>query len=174
MDETSQCSEFGEAFWRLIFDAYDQVERCSNEQAIFAFATLAAFSFAAFVVIDLMVLLVRRYGFAAKGAGELGIDGVGTVGSILMKALGVIVFGTIAAWIVAFFGAIVEFVQTAPQTAVATGVLWQVTYAQLLSRFGGRDADRPPRPEAPEDQRVEDGEDEAEMVLQRTTEEVVQ
>jgi hypothetical protein len=46
----------------------------------------------------------------------------------------------VAAWLVAFFAIVIEFLQLAPQTAVATGVLWQVTYAQLLARFG-RDQD---------------------------------
>jgi hypothetical protein len=88
-----------------------------------------------------MVALVRRYGFAASRAGELGVDanGIGFGG-----ALGIIVFGMVAAWIVAFFGAIIDFLQLAPQTAVATGVLWQVTYAQLLARFGNRDDSSPP------------------------------
>jgi hypothetical protein len=84
----------------------------------------------------MMVFLVRRFGFAASGAGSLTISREGTWWGIGLKTIAIILSGMVAAWIVAFFAAIVEFLQLAPQTAVATGVLWQVTYAQLLVRFG--------------------------------------
>lgn len=169
------CSNFSSAFWRLVFDAHDGLARCDGYNAVLAFATLAALSFGAFVVIDVMVLMVRRYGFAANGAGELGVDGEGALKSILGKALAVLLFGAIAAWIVAFVAAIVEFVQTAPQTAVATGVLWQVTYAQLLSRFGGKDKDQAPKSEADPAKVPEvEADDDADFVVQRATEEVAQ
>jgi hypothetical protein len=167
------CSGIGPAFRSLVFDAFDTHDRCAGETAVLAFATLAALSFAAFVVIDVFVLLVRRYGFAARGAGEFGIDDAGTPGSIVLKAVVVLVLGAAAAWIVAFFAAIVEFVETAPQTAVATGVLWQVTYAQLLSRFGGKDVNPAPDGKNPPDRPSLDRR-EGELPVQMVTEEVAQ
>ena len=136
--EPKECEDFSSAFFRLLFDSHDQFERCTNDQGVFAFATLAALSFAAFVVIDQIVALVRRFGFTASGAGSLGINLDGSLAAIAAKVFGIIMFGMIAAWIVAFFAAVVDFLQLAPQTAVATGVLWQVIYAQLLARFGGK------------------------------------
>jgi hypothetical protein len=130
------CASTYEAFWRLLFDSYDSSERCSDVEGVCAFATLAALSFGAFVVVDMMVFLVRRFGFAASGAGSLTISREVTWWGIGLKTIAIILSGMVAAWIVAFFAAIVEFLQLAPQTAVATGVLWQVTYAQLLVRFG--------------------------------------
>jgi hypothetical protein len=141
--EQTKCADFSDAFWRLLFDAYDGAERCTDVHGVCAFATLAALSFAAFVVVDLMVFVVRRFGFAAAGAGSLTIERDGTWWGITLKTLAIVLFGMLAAWIVAFFAAIVEFLQLAPQTAVATGVLWQVTYAQLLARFG-RDQEASP------------------------------
>lgn len=135
-NEAADCSTAIDAFSRLVFDAHDTMDRCTNSQGVYAFASLAALSFAAFVTIDLLVALVRKHGFAAEGAGDLGVrrDGVGI--PQLKTTLLIIIFGAVAAWIVAFFAAVVDFLQTAPHTAVATGVLWQVTYAQLLNRFG--------------------------------------
>jgi len=130
------CSGFSEAFWRLLFDAHDALPRCADANGVLAFATLASLAFAAFVVIDLLVAIVRHFGFAADEAGEFGMGDQGGVVITSIKAIGVIVFGMIAAWLVAFFAAVIDFLQMAPHTAVATGVLWQVTYAQLLARFG--------------------------------------
>ena len=147
--EAPECTLVSDAFWRLLFDAYDAGERCTNVSGVYAFAALAALSFGAFVIVDLMVFVVRRFGFAAVGAGTLTIEREGTWWGISLKALAIVLFGMIAAWIVAFFAAVVEFLQLAPQTAIATGVLWQVTYAQLLARFGRDEeprADDPPPP----------------------------
>lgn len=130
------CQNTSDAFWRLLFDAYDSAERCSDIYGVYAFATLAALSFGAFVVVDMMVFLVRRFGFAATGAGSLTIERDGSWWGVGIKTLAIILFGMVAAWIVALTAAVVEFLQLAPQTAIATGVLWQVTYAQLLARFG--------------------------------------
>lgn len=140
----NSCSDVQTAFERLIFDAHDTFERCEDPTGVLAFAFLAALAFGAFVIIDVMVALVRKYGFAAEGAGQMGLQS-DTEGSWVFagKALFVILFGMIAAWIVAFFAAVVDFLQTAPHTAVATGVLWQVTYAQLLNRFGATVAPQP-------------------------------
>ena len=148
--EPSKCTDFSDAFFRLLFDAYDSAERCADIRGVCSFATLAAVSFGAFVVVDLMVFVVRRFGFAAAGAGSLTIERDGTWWGISLKTLAIVLFGMIAAWIVAFFAAVVEFLQLAPQTAVATGVLWQVTYAQLLARFG-RDQEGAPAPPPPPD-----------------------
>lgn len=136
VNEAADCSTVIDAFGRLVFDAHDKLDRCTNSEGVYAFAFLAALSFAAFVTIDLLVALVRKYGFAAEGAGDLGVkrDAVGWT-QVITTGL-IIVFGAVAAWIVAFFAAVVDFLQTAPHTAVATGVLWQVTYAQMLNRFG--------------------------------------
>ena len=136
MAELTKCAGFSEAFWRLLFDAYDGADRCTDTHGVLAFATLASISFGAFVVVDLMVFIVRRFGFAAAGAGTLTIERDGTWWGISLKTLAIVLFGMVAAWLVAFFAIVIEFLQLAPQTAVATGVLWQVTYAQLLARFG--------------------------------------
>lgn len=170
---TNSCVDLYTAFARLIFDAHDKFDRCDDATGVVAFACLAALAFGAFVIIDVMVALVRKYGFAAEGAGSMGIDSGGEASGwrIFGKSLFVILFGMIAAWIVAFFAAVVDFLQTAPHTAVATGVLWQVTYAQLLNRFGQTvkdpQAEKPDREEqnAPADEEAE---------LQQATEEVAE
>lgn len=130
------CQTTYEAFWRLVFESYDGLDKCGNVSGVYAFAWLASLAFGAFVVVDMMVFLVRRFGFAATGAGTLTIERNGTWLSISLKTAGIILFGMIAAWIVAFAAVIVQFLQLAPQTAIAAGVLWQITYAQLLARFG--------------------------------------
>ena len=132
----TSCSGFSDAFFRLLFDAHDTLQRCNDANGVYAFATLASLAFGAFVLIDILVAIVRHFGFAAEDAGALGMDGDGNVWTTSFKAIGVVAFGMIAAWLVAFFAAIIDFLQMAPHTAVATGVLWQVTYAQLLARFG--------------------------------------
>jgi hypothetical protein len=140
------CEDFWAAFFRLLFDSHDSLERCTNDQGVYAFAVLAALAFGAFVVIDQIVALVKRFGFAATGAGNLGITLAGSPFWIAIKLLGIVAFGMVAAGIVAFFAAIVDFLQLAPQTAVAAGVLWQVIYAELLERLGerGQPDSRPP------------------------------
>lgn len=130
------CSGFQDAFHRLVFDTHDQLSRCTDANGVYAFATLASLAFGAFVIIDLLVAIVRHFGFAANDAGDLGMNDQGGVWITSFKAIGVIIFGMVAAWLVAFFAAIIDFLQMAPHTAVATGVLWQVTYAQLLAKFG--------------------------------------
>lgn len=146
------CDALMTAFYRLVFDAHDGLNRCGGENAVYAFAFLAALSFGAFVIIDFMVVTVRRFGLAAKGAGDLGRDSEGLSGwGFVVSTLMIVLCGAAGAWIVAFFAVVVDFVQTAPHTAVATGVLWQVTYGQLLERFGsnGEKAGGDPLPGAP-------------------------
>lgn len=148
MDPSQQaatCSDFGDAMWRLVFDAYLASERCNDVKGVYAFATLAACSFAAFVVVDLIVYTVARSGMTATGAGNLAIKWEGSGWALALKLFPIILFGMVAAWIVALFAAIVEFLQLAPQTAIAAGVLWQVTYAQLLARLG-KEVKDPPAP----------------------------
>ena len=170
---SDSCADFSTAFVRLLFDAHDTFARCEDATGVFAFASLAAIAFASFVIIDVMVALVRKYGFAADGAGSMGIDSEGAASSwgFVGKSAFVIIFGMIAAWIVAFFAAVVDFLQTAPHTAVATGVLWQVTYAQLLNRFGAtvKDPDQERRDPAELEEPVDE-----EAEIQEATEEVAE
>lgn len=169
------CESFSTAFGRLIFDAHDSFARCDDPTGVLAFSTLAALSFGAFVIIEVMVALVRRYGFAAEGAGSIGLDDDQQASGLKLfgKSLFVIVFGMIAAWIVAFFAAIVDFLQTAPHTAVATGVLWQVTYAELLKRFGTTITEDTKEPDPTKDGQLPDRDDE-EIEVQEATEEVAE
>ncbi|MCY0095051.1 hypothetical protein [Hoeflea ulvae] len=80
-DETAgtACSGVYEAFMRLLFDAHDTLPRCTDANGVLAFATLASLAFAAFVVIDLLVAIVRHFGFAADDAGEFGMGDQGGV-----------------------------------------------------------------------------------------------
>lgn len=95
-----------------------------------AFSVVAAMAFFAIVAIDFSVYMVRRFGFKAQGAGELGIaHGVGT--------LFVILFGTVGALIVAFATGVLDLLESNAQAAIVTGITWQVVYAKLLERVGG-------------------------------------
>ncbi|MBX3570010.1 MAG: hypothetical protein KF914_18250 [Rhizobiaceae bacterium] len=129
------CDAVLSAIYLLAFDSYDEGTPCTNDIGVYAFACLAALSFAAITAVDLIIFLLKRYGLSTS-VSRVGFVSEDGVGRTLWKALLAVVLGAIAAWIVAFLAAIVEFLKIAPQTAVATGVLWQVAYAQLLTRLG--------------------------------------
>jgi len=93
-----------------------------------AFGLVAAFAFGVIVAIDLSVFLVKRYGYATDNAGTLGI-----LHSV--KTAGIIVFGAIGSFMVAVLAAMIGLFEINAQTAVVTGVTWQIAYATLLSRF---------------------------------------
>lgn len=131
------CDSVYSAFWLLLFDAYDSSAPCSNDAGVYAFAWLAAISFAAITIVDIIIFLLRKYGMSANTS-RAGFNNKDSWYAIVGKAALAIVAGATAAWIVAFLAAIVEFLKIAPQTAVATGALWQVAYSQLLTRLGSQ------------------------------------
>lgn len=142
------CDAVVPAIRLLVFDSYDEHTPCSNDVGVYAFAFVAALSFAAVTAVDLFIFLLRKYGLSS-GNSRVGFANEDGVWTTLGKAALAVVLGACAAWIVAFLAAIVEFLKIAPQTAVATGALWQVAYAQLLTRLGsetpgsGNAAERP-------------------------------
>lgn len=114
-----------------------------------AFSVVAALTFVAFVVIDFSVFMVRRYGFKALGAGELGIaHGIGTVV--------VIFFGAVGAMIVGFAAAILDLLQLNAQAGLVTGITWQIVYANMLARARGQAREQPGEPVPVEQAAVQD------------------
>lgn len=142
------CTSFSQAFWVLMFESQD-LTPCEGPEAVFAFAALCALAFGAFVLIDFLLSVIVKYGFQSDEEG-MGIEHG-------WSTFFIIVFGMVAAFIVGFFAAIIDFLQLNAQTAVATGVLWQIVYARMLSHFRERNAaagrDQPP-PEAIPDSEI--------------------
>lgn len=139
------CDSVANAVSLLVFDAFDSDAPCQNATGVYAFAWLAAMSFAAVTIVDLIIFLLRKYGLSAN-ASRAGFRNEDSWPATVAKAALAIFAGAIAAWIVAFLAAIVEFLKIAPQTAVATGALWQVAYSQLLTRLGNETGGTPPPP----------------------------
>ncbi len=95
---------------------------------VLAFAVLSAIAFTIVVIADFSVFMVRRSGYSASGAGSLGI-------MHSVKTLWIIAYGALGAFLVAVLAAAVDLFQINSQTAVITGVTWQIAYAKLLTRF---------------------------------------
>lgn len=130
------CNSVSGALRLLVFDAYDGSNTpCINDYGVYAFSMLASIAFVAVTVVDIIIFLLKKYGLTSNTS-RVGFETNDGFLVILFKASLAIVTGAMAAWIVAFLAAIVEFLKIAPQTAVATGALWQVAYSQLLTRLG--------------------------------------
>lgn len=112
-----------------------------------AFATWAAISFMAFVIVDLSRFLVSKYSFKISADSQLGIQ------HGLFSTLFLLFVGTIAAWVVGVFAYLIDLLNPTIQTSAAVGVLWQVTYVQMLARLKGVVTGAGPwAPEAPDEE----------------------
>lgn len=101
----------------------------SNAWMAVGFATISALSFGAIVVVDLSAVIITRIGFGSAKGGALGLrHGWGT--------LLVIVFGAVGAWIVGLLAVMIDMFEIKAQTAVLSGIAWQVVYAKIIERAG--------------------------------------